>query len=143
MSSSTAGTLKQKRSVEHTPIDLETALRQLAMLKKELELERWEATTANDRRSIMKQVDALEEILSSPKKLVCVWVIFILPGILPDPFGFQEVNFSRLNERHLKKLGIVRKQVDFDRDRLAALIGNMAQKKKDEISLLKNQLVEV
>jgi len=92
---------------------------------------------------LLMQVNALEEILSSPKKLVCVWVIVILPGILPNPFGFQEVNFSRLNEHHLKKLGIVRKQVDFDHDRLAALIGNMAQKTKDEISLLKNQLVKV
>ena len=37
----------------------------------------------------------------------------------------------------------MRKPLDFDRDRLVALIGNMAQKTKDEISLLKYQLVEV
>jgi hypothetical protein len=35
------------------------------------------------------------------------------------------------------------KRVDFDRDRLASLVGSMSQKTKDEISLLKNQLVEV
>jgi hypothetical protein len=142
MSSSTACTLKRKRSVEHTLIDLETALRQLTMLKKELGLEWW-ATTANDRKSIINQVNTLQAILLSPKKLVCVWVIFILLGILPNPFGFQKVNFSRLNEHHLRKLGIVRKQMNFDCDRLVALIGNMAQKTKDKINLLKDQLVEV
>jgi hypothetical protein len=86
MSSITVSTLERKRSVEHTPIDLETALRQLAMLKEELKLEWLEAITANDRRSIMKQIAALQAILREPKKLVRVRVNFIFPGIFfPDP----------------------------------------------------------
>jgi len=48
-----------------------------------------------------------------------------------------------LKEDHLKKLGIVRKSMDLDYDKLDALAVNMTQKTKEEISLLNSQLIEL
>jgi hypothetical protein len=48
-----------------------------------------------------------------------------------------------LKEDHLKKLGIVRKWMKLDYDKLEALALNMSQKTKEEISLLKDQLLEL
>jgi hypothetical protein len=70
MSSITVSTLERKRSVEHTPIDLETAIHQFTIPKDELEGS--EATTENDMISVMKQVNALQVILRGPKTPVCV-----------------------------------------------------------------------
>ena len=59
--------------------------------------------------------------------------------------GFQKVTFSMLKEDHLEKLGIVRKWMDLDYDKLEALAINMTQKPetKEEISLLGGQLLEL
>jgi hypothetical protein len=67
----------------------------------------------------------------------------ILPAVLLNIFGFQEINFSKLEWHHLKSLGIVRKCLYISFDRLAASFEDMAQNTKDEISILKNQLDKV
>ena len=44
---------------------------------------------------------------------------------------------------HLGKLGIKQKWLDVNHDRLAAMVADMPQKTKEEISLLKGQLDEL
>jgi hypothetical protein len=48
-----------------------------------------------------------------------------------------------LKDYHLEKLGIESKMLVIDYAKLKASVGSMAQKTKEEIGLLKNQLLEI
>jgi len=58
-------------------------------------------------------------------------------------FGFQQVDFSILNQDDIDNLGVERKRLVLDFDKLVALVANSDMKPKEEIDLLKDRLLEL
>ena len=62
--------------------------------------------------------------------------------VLPERgFGFQIVKFSMLKQGDIDKLGIEGKTLVFDSGKLVAAVANMSEHTKDNIRLLKGEIL--